>query len=103
VRKKFLLIFALSLVGCDSAQEEAPVEIKTTEEAKPEEQKSEVEQKRQTAEEAMGEIAPSDRRAFQAALTCEIKRNEGKTIDITAEYIRGLYAKLKSDPAIAEC
>lgn len=103
MRKKFLLVFALSLVSCDSVQEESPTATKTSETARPEAQKSEVEQKRQTAEEAMGEIAPSDRRKFQAALSCEIKKSEGKTIDITAEYIRGLYAKLKSDPTVAEC
>jgi len=63
-----------------------------------------VQQKIDTIEEAMSQVPPADRYAFHYALICEInQRGSDNAINIDAEYIRDLTARLKADPSIATC
>ena len=52
---------------------------------------------------ALSEVPPKDRRAFQKALSCEVRRNTGKAIDVNPAYIRDLKDRLKQDLTIADC
>lgn len=53
---------------------------------------------------ALVEIPPTERRAFQSALRCEVERNqEEEAIQITPEYIKDLQERLEQNPSLAEC
>lgn len=98
MKRTTVLLAFLALAACDDPQEvAAPVERPDQQEASS--QPAEVD----SVEQAMNEIAPADRVAFQSALSCNVKKTPEKGIEVTAEYVRGLYAELKSNPAIAQC
>ena len=52
---------------------------------------------------AVFSIPPKERAAFNEALKCEIKRNKGDAIDITPDFIKDLYLRLKSNPELKTC
>ena len=111
--KKVLIICALGILsacsdastpGAGKENTETPTkEVSGKEMTKEEKIAAEGAQKAKTVDEAMSEIEPADRKDFQAALSCQVKNNKGPAIEITPEYVRGLYAKLKQDRSIASC
>lgn len=52
---------------------------------------------------ALSAIPPEDRRDFQKAIMCEVKRNKETGIDITPEFISDLQDRVKKDPSLTEC
>ena len=98
------LAFALLLASCGSEPTGSNVNAGADSKAAPQaEEESKEAALVNSVDQAMTEIPPQDRRNFHKALACEVKRKEGKGIEITPEYIRGLYAALKQNPTMAEC
>lgn len=54
-------------------------------------------------DQALGRVDPEDRRTFQKAIACEVKRKNGEGIDITPQYIDDLRERLNEDPSLSEC
>lgn len=98
------LLASASLSACDKfgGSEPAPQPTKTAA-GKPAPKKN----TNPPVEEAMMRIPPQMRESYQAAFACEVKRNKAKegakAINVTAEYVNGLVARLKADASLAKC